>query len=174
MTCRQCHKEVEVDSSYCRFCGAAVEGSATPPRRLLRRFPAEGKIAGVCAGVAEYFGVDVTVVRLAWIALSIVPGLLLGGVLAYAVMWLLIPEAAGARTTYAGKRLTRSESDKKVAGVCAGLADYFGIDTMIVRVLYVLLSIYPGALVGGAIAYLIAWWVIPQTPGTLTMHPVSV
>jgi len=170
MTCRQCHKDVEVDSSYCRFCGAAVEGSTTPPR-LLRRLHAEGKIAGVCAGVAEYFNVDVTLVRLAWVALSIVPGLLLGGVLAYAVAWLLIPEAAGMRTTYAGKRLTRSASNKKVAGVCGGLAEYLGVDATVVRGVWVVLSIYPGAVIGGIVAYLIAWLVIPSTDSVLT--PVS-
>lgn len=167
MTCPQCHKDVEADSSYCRFCGASVEGSTTPPR-LLRRLPAEEKIAGVCAGVAEYFNVDVTLVRLAWIALSIVPGLLLGGVLAYAVAWLLIPEAAGARTTYAGKRLTRSASDKTVAGVCGGLAEYLGVDATVVRGVWIVLSIYPGVVIGGIVAYLIAWLVIPSTKSVLT------
>ncbi|HEY7188840.1 MAG TPA: PspC domain-containing protein [Vicinamibacterales bacterium] len=170
MTCPHCHKDVEVDSSYCRFCGAAVESRTTPPHQL-RRLPAEGKIAGVCAGVAEYFNVDVTLVRLAWIALSIVPGLLLGGVLAYAAAWLLIPEAAGARTTYAGKRLTRSASDKTVAGVCGGLAEYFGVDATVVRGVWVVLSIYPGAIIGGVIAYVIAWLVIPSSDYTLS--PVS-
>ena len=171
MTCPQCKKDVEVGSSYCRFCGAAVQDAATPPRQL-RRLPAEGKVAGVCAGLAEYFDMDVTLVRLAWIALSIVPGLLLGGVLAYAVAWLLVPEAQVART-YAGKRLTRSMADKTIAGVCGGLAEYLGVDATVVRAVWVVLSIYPGAIIGGVIAYLIAWLVIPadsSVPHGLATH----
>ena len=57
-------------------------------------------------------------------------------------------------------RLTRS-NDKIVAGVCAGLADYFGFDPALVRVGYVLLSIlsagFPGMLV-----YIILWIVMPK------------
>lgn len=57
------------------------------------------------------------------------------------------------------KRLTRS-NDKMVAGVLAGIANYFDIDPTIVRIGYVVLSI---ASVGfpGLIAYLIMWAIIP-------------
>ena len=172
MTCPQCHKDVEGDSSFCRFCGATISTAAPRP---LRRLPSEGKIAGVCAGVAAYLDADVTLVRLAWVALSVVPGLLIGGLLAYVVAWVFIPEAAaGERSRYTGKRLVRSSGNRMIGGVCGGLADYLGVDRTIVRVLYVVLSIYPGAMIGGVIAYLIAWWVIPQMSGTLTMDPVSV
>ena len=171
MTCPQCKKDVGVDSSYCRFCGAAVQ-DAMPPRQL-RRLPSEGKIAGVCAGLAEYFDMDVTLVRLAWIALSIVPGLLLGGVLAYAVAWLFVPGDPVARTSHTGKRLMRSMGDKTIAGVCGGIADYLGVDATVVRGVWVVLSIYPGAIIGGVIAYLIAWLVIPadsSVPHILATH----
>jgi phage shock protein C len=170
MTCPQCHKDVEVDSSYCRFCGAAVQD--TPPRGPLRRFPADGKVAGVCAGLADYLNADVTLVRLAWVALSIVPGLLIGGLLAYVVAWLFIPEAArDQHYQYAGQRLVRSTSNRMVGGVCGGLAEYLGIDSTIVRVLYVGLSIYPGALIGGGIAYLIAWYIIPESRPSFEVAP---
>ncbi|HEY3371799.1 MAG TPA: PspC domain-containing protein [Prolixibacteraceae bacterium] len=58
------------------------------------------------------------------------------------------------------KRLTRSK-DKMVAGVLAGIGNYFDIDPTIVRVLYVVFSI---ASVGfpGIVAYLIMWAVIPE------------
>ena len=57
------------------------------------------------------------------------------------------------------KRLTRS-NDKMVAGVLAGIANYFDVDPTIVRIAYVILSI---ASIGfpGIIAYLIMWAVIP-------------
>ena len=58
------------------------------------------------------------------------------------------------------KKLTRS-SNQMIAGVCAGLADYFGWDVTLVRIAYALLSIlsagFPGALV-----YIILWVVMPQ------------
>src|SRR5688572_28867822 len=91
MTCARCLKDLEDGSAYCRFCGAAV---GTPPRvRRLTRIPEEGQMGGVCAGLASYFDADVTLIRLAWVILSIVPGLLLGGVLVYAGCWMLLPVA---------------------------------------------------------------------------------
>jgi phage shock protein PspC (stress-responsive transcriptional regulator) len=114
--------------------------------------------------VASYLDADVTLIRLAWIILSIVPGLLLGGVIAYAVCWILLPVATPAeRRVYRGTRLMRSASDRQLAGVCGGLAEYVGLDSTIVRVAYVILSIYPGAILGGIVAYLIGWMVIPQS-----------
>jgi phage shock protein PspC (stress-responsive transcriptional regulator) len=47
----------------------------------------------VCAGIAEYFEIDVVFVRAAWVALSIVPGAVIGGVLAYVLAWIIIPRA---------------------------------------------------------------------------------
>lgn len=56
------------------------------------------------------------------------------------------------------RKLTRSESDRMVAGVCAGLAQYFGIDATIVRIVFVLLAIFGG---GGIILYLAMWLIVP-------------
>ena len=50
----------------------------------------EGKmIAGVCAGIAEYFGLDATIVRLGWVFLSIFTGC---GILAYIIAVIIIPK----------------------------------------------------------------------------------
>ena len=61
------------------------------------------------------------------------------------------------------RRLARSRNDGKIAGVCAGLAEFFGVDATAVRLLWVLLSILCGAVIGGVIAYLIAWLVMPRS-----------
>jgi len=53
----------------------------------------DSKIAGVCGGIAEYFNVDPTIVRLIWAALSVVPGGFVGGILAYLFAWIIIPNA---------------------------------------------------------------------------------
>jgi phage shock protein C len=171
MTCAHCSKEIEPDSGFCRFCGAGVHGQAR--RRRLARIPVDGKIAGVCAGIAAYFDADVTLVRIAWIILSIVPGALIGGVIAYVAAWIVMPEAAAAeRPLFAGKRLLRSESDRKVAGICGGVAEYLGIDSTLVRLGVVILAIYPGAIICGLIAYVIAWFIIPPGPA-LPLHQAA-
>lgn len=58
------------------------------------------------------------------------------------------------------KKLMRSRS-KVIAGVCAGLADYFGWDPALVRVLYLLISIFSAAF-PGILVYIILWIVMPQ------------
>jgi phage shock protein C len=160
VTCRNCQREIEAESSYCRFCGTAV--SSSDPARRFVRLPNEGKVAGVCAGLAAYLDADVTVVRLVWVTLSIIPGVLIGGLVAYIAAWVLMPVAdSQMRSVPTGRRLARSETDKQIAGVCGGLAEFFGVDSTIVRLAAVILAIYPGAVIGGVIAYLIAWFIMP-------------
>lgn len=174
MTCARCFKELEDGSSFCRFCGASV--ASRPPARRITRIPDEGQLGGVCAGLAAYFDADVTLIRLAWVILSIVPGLLLGGVLVYAVCWASLPIAAPAeRHLFRGRRLVRSATDRQMAGVCGGLAEYLGVDSTVVRIVSAVLAVYPGAIIGGAIAYLIGWIVIPasQAPASAGTTPRS-
>ena len=57
------------------------------------------------------------------------------------------------------KKLYRDENRKVIAGVCAGLADYFSVDVTIVRLLFVLTLIYHG---GGTLAYIVLWIVVPR------------
>ena len=56
------------------------------------------------------------------------------------------------------KRLYRNKEEGKIAGVCAGLGDYFEIDPVIIRLVF-LLALFLGA---GLIVYLIAWVIIPK------------
>jgi phage shock protein PspC (stress-responsive transcriptional regulator) len=167
MNCARCASEIESESAFCRFCGAPV-GAPLPPlnRRLVRR-PDEGRLGGVCAGMAEYFDTDVTLVRLAWVILTLVPGAVLGGLIAYAAALLIIPAAAGpAPARVRGRRLTRSTTDRHIGGVCGGLAVYFGIDSTVMRLIWAILTIMPGAIVFGVVAYLIAWFIMPDAePG---------
>jgi phage shock protein C len=60
-----------------------------------------------------------------------------------------------------GKVLVRSRDNRIIAGVCAGLADYVGMDVNLVRVFVALVAILTGG-VGGVILYLVAWAVIPE------------
>ena len=138
------------------------------------RIPGEGKIAGVCAGLAAYFDTDVTIVRLVWVILSIIPGVLIGGLVAYIAAWILTPATASAQEHQAtpNRRLARSGTDKQIAGVCGGLAEFFGLDSTMVRLAAVIIAIYPGAVIGGVVAYLIAWFIMPGRAGA-SLQPAA-
>jgi len=62
------------------------------------------------------------------------------------------------------KRLYRSYTDKMLGGVCGGLGEYFDIDPVIIRILFVIAVLFGG---GGILAYIILWIVIPQKPLTI-------
>ena len=172
MLCIRCSRELDADSAFCRFCGAAVtEPSAA--RRRLTRLPDEARIAGVCAGIATYLHTDATFVRLAWVILSIWPGALVFGVIAYIVAWVIVPVAseseARSATPYPAK-LFRSRTDRKIGGVCGGLAAYLGTDATLVRLAAAVVGIVAGAIVMGVVAYAVAWFIIPASPAP-TRHP---
>jgi len=97
MTCLTCQKEIADHSNFCYNCGARqVETGSpgfTPPAtsaKRLRRSSADKKIAGVCAGLAEYFDLDPTLVRVLWLLLVFFGGT---GVLAYLILWIVLPLA---------------------------------------------------------------------------------
>ncbi|WP_430389535.1 PspC domain-containing protein [Dyella sp. 20L07] len=59
------------------------------------------------------------------------------------------------------KRLHRSLNDRKLAGVCGGLAEYLGWDPTLVRLLWVILTLLGGS---GILIYLVLWIVMPDSP----------
>lgn len=64
------------------------------------------------------------------------------------------------------KRLYRSGQDKWVAGVCGGLGEYFDLDPVLVRVLWIILTLVSMGI--GIIAYLLLWAIVPRDP----RHPL--
>jgi phage shock protein C len=132
------------------------------PKRLFRR-SASGRLGGVCAGFAEYMDADVTLIRLVAILLGIFPGGIIGGVIAYVLAWMIMPDEPGALVEApAARRLTRSTGDRRIAGVCGGLAEYFNVDSTLVRVITVVLAVFAGAVFLGVFGYLIAWFIMPD------------
>ena len=69
----------------------------------------------------------------------------------------------GATVPHRAKRVMRSRSDRKIGGVCAGLASYFDIDVIIVRLVWVIVTISSGIL-PGIVAYVLSWIIIPEEP----------
>ena len=66
------------------------------------------------------------------------------------------------------KKLYRSRTDKKVCGVCGGLAKYLNMDVSIMRLIVILLILFAG---GGLIAYIICALVIPEEPENIVEIP---
>ena len=103
MLCGSCQKEIVPESKFCYLCGARQPGTAgtgAPPpqpqaRKRLLRSVADKKIAGVCAGLADYFDLDVTLIRLVWLLAVLLAGT---GLLAYLVCWIVIPVAPAVGT----------------------------------------------------------------------------
>ena len=62
------------------------------------------------------------------------------------------------------KKLYRSRYDKKLAGVCAGLAKYLNMDPTVVRLVWILVTLFGGA---GLLAYIICALVIPEEPAEI-------
>ena len=64
----------------------------------------------------------------------------------------------------AAKRLYRSEENKIVAGILGGLGEYFNVDPAILRLLWVVITVFTGFL-PGIITYFLALFVVPKAPG---------
>jgi phage shock protein C len=93
MFCTKCGIELREQDKYCCECGTTTGRGIPAAARVdrLTRPAFEGKIAGVCAGFARYFNVDVTLVRVLWLVLTIWP-LPVFGFIAYIVAWIVMPK----------------------------------------------------------------------------------
>ena len=62
---------------------------------------------------------------------------------------------------FKGKKLLRSKKNKVIAGVCSGIGNYFGMDPVVIRLLWVVLTIFTGLFMG-LLAYIFACIIIPE------------
>lgn len=157
------------------------QAAATAALKRLYRDENDKIFGGVCSGLANYFGVDVVIVRIIFVVLAISFGF---GLIPYIILWIAVPSSATKVIGGTRKRLFRDPDDKKIAGVCGGIGNYFGISPWIPRILFLLpfltfvfhwshwgfmdfsnfltLGFSPGAL----IIYIILWLVIPEAGNT--------
>ena len=123
--------------------------------RKLFRAPRNGILGGVCSGIACYFNVDPTFVRLAWVLLTIAYG---AGAIAYVVLWVAVPEQKTSEDRETmntsrdkdkpRRRLFRDPDDKSIGGVCSGLGIYLDVNPIWIRLLFVALWLFPAVLFG--------------------------
>lgn len=118
------------------------------------------KFLGICGGLAEYFNVDPTLVRIAVVcitlATAIIPALII-----YIVLGLVFPAApADYVPSEPSKKLVKG-NNKKLAGVCSGIANYFGIDATIVRLVFALFTLFIGY---GVMTYIVCCIMMPSDP----------
>jgi phage shock protein PspC (stress-responsive transcriptional regulator) len=97
MVCPSCQRNIAEGSRFCYNCGARQAVSGAPdmasvtggPRKLMRSSTYK-KLGGVCAGLADYFDLDVTIVRLIWLLAVLFAGT---GILIYIILWIVLPLA---------------------------------------------------------------------------------
>lgn len=135
------------------------------PNKLFRS-PRHRSVGGVCAGIALARGWSVSLVRTLCLLLMSISGL---GVILYLALWLALPTAETIGVAEPAQLphdpFLRSSTDRKVAGVCGGLARYVQVDSLWVRVVYVM-AILCGGL--GVISYVYAWLIVPPETERLT------
>lgn len=127
--------------------------------KKFHRLTGQKKLAGVCAGLGEYFELDPLFFRLFFLVSLFFGGI---GALIYALLWVMAPEKPGADGGSEPKPgLHLSRSDKKIAGVCGGLGEWLDVDPVFLRVAFVLLALAGGL---GIVVYVILWIAFPRAP----------
>lgn len=166
-------------SNFTADAGAQPQGSIRPER--FYRDENNKLIGGVCAGLANYFGIDKLVVRILFIIFTMGFGF---GFIVYLILWVAIPSSASEKIGSYRKRLFRDPDNKIIGGVCGGLASYFGVSIWIPRLLFIVpflsfvtnwnhwgafnfpnfinLSFSPGAV----LVYIILWLITPEAVTT--------
>ena len=124
------------------------------------------KLAGVCGGLGQLLSLDPKIIRLILILICIFTGVLRLLVL-YIIAWILIPLGPPTYNQFECNRLYRSVRDRKVGGICGGIAEALKIDPIIVRIVMLFAMLLTGFF-PLLIAYVIGIVVIPEKPDEQT------
>lgn len=120
------------------------------------------KIAGVCGGLGALLKLDPTIIRLLLVIICIFTGVLPLLVL-YIIAWMLIPLGPPTYIQFECRRLYRSVRNRKIGGICGGIAEGLKIDATIVRIVMLFAMLLTGFF-PLLIAYIIGTVIIPEKP----------
>lgn len=98
MFCTKCGNESTAMAVYCAQCGKQLRFEQGLRTRRLERDMANRKVAGVCAGLANYLEVDVTLIRIALLTAAIAGGF---GIVGYIIAWIAMPKSTPFAPPYA-------------------------------------------------------------------------
>ncbi len=118
-------------------------------------------VGGVGSGIAHYFGIDPMWIRLILLLLFFnffLPGLSGATLLAYIILWIVVPGNKALEDDKKIKKMFRNHDDRVLGGVASGVAAYFAVDITVIRLLFVL-SIFLGGT--GFFVYIILWIITP-------------
>ena len=171
-------EEVEAPAADDFYKYVTPPSSAAGGYKKLMRLESKKILGGVCAGIAHYFAIDALWIRLiailllfsgninfdlsdfnpfGWVDFNI--GFAGLAVVAYIVLWVILPVSYANEEDKEIKKLYRNPDDKVLGGVASGLAAYFGIkEILYVRLAFVFLTIAGGS---GVVIYLILWIITP-------------
>ncbi|MCC6434969.1 MAG: PspC domain-containing protein [Acidimicrobiales bacterium] len=135
----------------------------TQPVRTLRRSPQDKKVAGVCAALARYAGVDPVLVRLAFVLLTFVGGT---GLLLYVVAWVIVPKARSGQALAPAAAPAPPSTILGIIGVVIGAAVVFGDWSFGPRN-----GLLPLLLIGGGVALLLRRDDLPAANQSGTRQP---
>jgi phage shock protein PspC (stress-responsive transcriptional regulator) len=128
--------------------------STNAAHKTLHRDQNRKILGGVCAGMANYFNVDAVWIRLLFALFTAAWGF---GLLIYLIMWVAVPGSFNLEEPQDAKKMFRDNEKKVLGGVSGGLAAYFGIDVVVIRLLFVVTGFFGF----GIIAYIVLWLVLP-------------
>ena len=130
--------------------GVAREAAGLPAPRLWRS-RTNRVFGGVLGGLAEKFGLEARPLRILYSLCTVLTGGLL--IIPYVGMWAVTQPHGAARAT---PRLWRSSADKVFTGVLGGLAEKFDVPAMLLRLIFVTLTIFSAGF-PGILVYLVLW-----------------
>jgi phage shock protein PspC (stress-responsive transcriptional regulator) len=132
-------------------------------------------LGGVCSGLAAYFKIDTTIIRVLFAMLAV--GSFGFGLLLYVVLWAILPERY-LNATVVTRKLYRDPEQKVLGGVCSGIAQYFNIQVWIPRLIFAIpfilgalesilewvhfSGVFSLSLGTWSIIYIILWAVVPK------------
>lgn len=113
---------------------AAFSEAASRTKQLFRD-ENNKKIGGVCSGIANFFAIDPTIVRLIALVLFLLYGT---GLIIYIILWICVPSSAVQVIGSSQRKLFRDVSNKTIGGVAAGLANYFDVSIWVPKLIFII------------------------------------